>query len=101
MSLKNWLKRLERDAREEMIEIPQQDGTVKRFPQSAAPEALLSLTDGRDHPLAAAARCSSSPEWRGSFILLRSDRAGGGGPFRVIPPGVNNCNQGSGQYPFL
>ncbi len=67
MGLRNWLKRLERDAREEMIEVPQADGTVKRFPQSAAPEALLSLTNGRDHPLAEAARSSSSPEWSRSF----------------------------------
>ncbi len=50
-----------------MIEVLQPDGTVKTFPQSAAPEALLSLMDGRDHPLATAARSSSSPEWRGSF----------------------------------
>ena len=50
-----------------MIEVPQPDGTVKTFPQSAAPEALLSLMDGCDHPLATAARSSSSPEWQGSF----------------------------------
>jgi hypothetical protein len=50
-----------------MIEVPRPDGTVKAFLQSVAPEALLSLTDGRDHPRATAARSSSSPEWRGSF----------------------------------
>jgi hypothetical protein len=60
--------RLEQGAREEMIEIPQPDGTVERFPQSAAPEALISLIDGRDHPLAVAARNSSSPEWQRSFF---------------------------------
>jgi hypothetical protein len=68
-SIENRLRRLEKDAREEMIEIPPPDGTVKKFPQSAAPEALLSLTNGRDHPLAAAARSSSSLEWRRSFFF--------------------------------
>jgi hypothetical protein len=32
MALRGWIKRLEHRAREEMIEIPQQDGTVARFP---------------------------------------------------------------------
>jgi hypothetical protein len=68
VTIRNWLKRRERGAREEMIEIPQPDGTVKRFLQSAAPEALISLIDGQDHPLAAAARNSSSPEWQRSFF---------------------------------
>ena len=67
MGLLGKLKRLERDAREEMIEIPQQDGTVARFPQSAGLEAFLALMDGRDHPLAKAARNSSEPKWSGSF----------------------------------
>jgi len=35
MGLRGRLKRLERDARKEMVEIPQRDGTVKRFPRSA------------------------------------------------------------------
>ena len=67
MGLRGWIKRLERDAREEMIEIPQQDGTVKRFPQSAGMEALIALIDGRDHPLAEAARNSSEHKWTHSF----------------------------------
>jgi len=45
MGLRGRLKRLERDARKEMVEIPQRDGTVKRFPQSALMEAFLYLVD--------------------------------------------------------
>jgi hypothetical protein len=63
MGLHNWLKRLERDAREEMIEIPQPDGTVARFPQTALPEAFMSMYEGRDHPLLAAVRNSSELAW--------------------------------------
>jgi hypothetical protein len=63
-----------------MIAIPQLDGTVKRFPQSAAKEAFFNLIDrmgGGDeappeHPLIAAARNSSEPQWSRSFY------AGGG-----------------------
>ena len=73
--IRGWVKRLERDAREEMIEIPQKDGTVKRFPKSAAREAFLNLAArmgaGEDapaeHPLVAAARNSSEAEWSESF----------------------------------
>jgi hypothetical protein len=45
MGLRGRLKRLERDARKEMVEIPQRDGTVKRFPRSALMEAFLYLID--------------------------------------------------------
>ena len=67
MGLKDQLKRLEREARGEFIEISQRDGTVKRFAQSEGMEALLSLIDGRNHPLAEAARNSPDPEWSNSF----------------------------------
>jgi len=73
MGLRGWVKRLERDAREEMIEIPQAkpDGKVKRFPKSAGVDAFINLMDrmgaGDDappeHPLIAAARNSSEPKW--------------------------------------
>ena len=43
MGLRGRLKRLERDARKELVEIPQRDGTVKRFPLSALMEAFLYL----------------------------------------------------------
>jgi hypothetical protein len=71
MGLKGWIKRLEREAREELVEIPQQDGTVARFPMSALPEAFINSVErlgaGEDappeHPLVAAARNSSDPKW--------------------------------------
>jgi hypothetical protein len=76
MGLRGWIKRLERDAREEMLEIPQKDRTVARFPQSAGMEAYMNFMDrlgaGEDappeHPLIAAARNSSAPEWTKSFF---------------------------------
>jgi hypothetical protein len=43
MGLRGRLKRLEHDARKEMVEIPQRDRTVKRFPPSALMEAFLYL----------------------------------------------------------
>ena len=80
MGLRGWIKRLERDARGEMIEIPQKDGTIKRFPQSAGMDAFLNLMDrmgaGEDappeHPLIAAARNSSAPKWSQSFYATNS-----------------------------
>ncbi len=67
MGFRRRLKRLEEESREEFIEIPQRDGTVKRFAQSEGMEALVSLIDGEDHPLAEAARNSSEPKWSNSF----------------------------------
>ena len=65
MGLRGWLRRLERGAREEVIVIPQRDGTVARFPQSVAAEAFLALCEGRDHPLLQAARNSSDLSFSG------------------------------------
>jgi len=53
-----------------MIAIPQTDGTVKRFPQSAGMDAFMNLMDrsgaGEDappeHPMIEAARNSSDPK---------------------------------------
>jgi len=45
MGLRGWFRRLEREAREEMIEIPQQDGTVARFPRSVGMDACMNLFD--------------------------------------------------------
>jgi hypothetical protein len=72
--VRSWIKRLERKAREEMIEIPQKDGTVARFPREAGIEAYLNhmerLGAGEDappeHPLIEAARNSSDAWWAGS-----------------------------------
>jgi hypothetical protein len=67
VGIRERLRRLEEQAEDEMIIIPQQDGTVARFPQSAEMDALLALIDGCDHPLAEAARNSSEPKWQASF----------------------------------
>jgi hypothetical protein len=67
LALRDKLRKLERAAQEEMLEIRQQDGTVKRFPQSAGLGAFMALMDGRDHPLAEAARNSSEHKWTHSF----------------------------------
>jgi hypothetical protein len=69
--VRSWIKRLERQSREEFIEIPQKDGTVARFPQSAGMEAFTNLMDrlgaGEDappeHPLIAAAKPEARREW--------------------------------------
>ncbi len=73
MGLRGWLRRLERGAREEMIEIPQKDGTVARFPQSVAAEAFLSLCEGRDHPLLQAARNSSENSFSSFASVYATD----------------------------
>jgi len=69
------VKRLERARRKEMISIPQQDGSVARFPRSVVKDAYANLMDrlgaGEDappeHPLLTAARNSSDPNWRTSI----------------------------------
>ena len=82
MGLRGRIRHLERNAHEEMIEIPQKDGTVARFPKSASMEAFANLV-GRmgagegappEYPLLEAARNSSKPEWSESFYA-----AGGAG----------------------
>jgi hypothetical protein len=65
-----WIKRLEREAREEMIEVRQPDGSIKKFPASDGIDALLALMDGRDHPLAQAVRNSPDPEWEKSVYNI-------------------------------
>jgi hypothetical protein len=56
MGLRGRLNKLERDARKELVEIPQRDGTVKRFSQSTLMEAFLYLAD------VAVGGCSPSEE---------------------------------------
>jgi hypothetical protein len=77
------LRGLERAAEGEMIAIPQLDGTVKRFPQTAGMDAFLNLMDrmgaGEDappeHPLIAAARNSSEPKWANSIYAVEDPGA--------------------------
>jgi hypothetical protein len=78
MELKSRLQRLERIAREEMIEIPQRDGTVAHFPARAGWDAFMNLMDrlgaGEDappeHPLIEAVRNTTDPEWSRSVLAV-------------------------------
>jgi hypothetical protein len=74
--MRGRLRRLEQASRQEMVCIPQLDGSVARFPRSAYKEAFLNavarLGAGDDapprHPLLEAAANSSDPAWRNSFF---------------------------------
>lgn len=78
MGLKSRLKRLERVAQEEMIEIAQRDGTVVRFPAAAGWDAFINLMDrlgvGEDappeHSLIEAVRNTTDPEWSRSVLAV-------------------------------
>ena len=73
MGLRDRLKRLEREAEGEMLFVPQKDGTVKRFPQSALQESFMTNMKrlrGEDvphHPLGVAVAQSPDPEWSRSL----------------------------------
>jgi hypothetical protein len=78
VGIRGRLRKLEREARGEFIEIPQRDGTVARFPAEEGMEAYMNLMErlgaGEDappeHPLIAAARNSTDPEWSQSFYAV-------------------------------
>ena len=73
MTLRGRLRRLEREAEGEMVYVPQKDGTVKRFPQSALQTSFgtnmkrLRGEDVSPHPLGVAAAESPDPEWSRSL----------------------------------
>ncbi|MDQ3911273.1 MAG: hypothetical protein M3305_05790 [Actinomycetota bacterium] len=79
MGLRRWIKRLEHDAEEDMIEIPLQGSGVARFPESALPEAYLRNMDilrakiggaspPEPHPLQIALRNAAQYEkWHDSY----------------------------------
>jgi hypothetical protein len=77
VGLKDRLRKLERNAEEEMIAIPQRDGTVRRFPPEAGMEAFMNHMDrlgaGQnappEHPLIEAARNSSDARWLRSVYV--------------------------------
>jgi hypothetical protein len=85
MGFRSWVRRLERAARGDMIEIPQKGGEVARFPESAAAEAYLSayaLALGQNveaHPMLDAMRNSSDPQWASMWADLLTDDADTGG----------------------
>ena len=76
MAFKDMLRRLERRAEEDILLIPQQDGTVAKFSRAAYRDAFLCtmarVRGGADvpprHPLLEAARNSSDPRWRESYF---------------------------------
>jgi hypothetical protein len=80
VGIRGRLRKLESAAQEEMIVIPQRDGTVARFPAEEGMEAYMNLMArlgaGEDappeHPLIAAARNSSEPEWARSFFAVNN-----------------------------
>jgi hypothetical protein len=83
MGLSGRLKRLERDARKEMIEIPQRDGTIRRFPQSALMGAFLymvevavgdaSVTEELEIFGALRNACEPAQKWMGKFYFDPAD----------------------------
>jgi hypothetical protein len=78
VGIRRRLRKLEREARGEFIEIPQRDGTVTRFPAEEGMEAYMNLMERLgagedappDHPLIEAARNSSEPKWAQSFYAV-------------------------------
>ncbi len=72
MGLRRRVKRLEKETGGGMVFVPQKDGTVKRFPQSALQESFVTNMNrlrGEQvppHPLGVAAAASPDPEWRQS-----------------------------------
>ncbi|MBA2618459.1 MAG: hypothetical protein H0U91_09875 [Rubrobacter sp.] len=73
MGLRRRVKRLEKETEGGTVFIPQRDGTVKRFPQSALQDSFLANMGrlrGRDvppHPLGLVAAASPDPEWSRSM----------------------------------
>jgi hypothetical protein len=77
LGLRGRLRQLEKEADEEIVVIPQKDGTVKKFPRSAGIDAYCNWFDrlgaGEDappeHPMLVAVRNTSDPEWLRSFFM--------------------------------
>ena len=78
MGLRSRLEKLERETEGEMLAIPQQDGTVKRFPPGAGMDAYMNMMDRLgageeappEHPLIEASRNSSDPKCLHSFFAV-------------------------------
>ena len=113
MGLRSRLKRLAREAEQEMIAIPQQDGLVKRFHRDAFMECFVHETErgrrhhfgddpGSAHPMVEALRKVSDSELArlmgnhgtmiGHFVgedqIIRGERERPGPPVRETSPGV-------------
>ena len=74
MRIGDRLNKLERMSKRDAVHIPQEDGTVKSFPQSALKEAFLNEVRRirgetvPEHPLTTAADNSSGPSWSNSLF---------------------------------
>ncbi len=86
MGLRDRWRRIERAGRGVMVEIPQRDGTVRRFEPDELPKAYISAYDlalGREveeHPMLDAMRNSSDPKWREMWGDLLTPEPGNLGP---------------------
>ena len=83
MGLRARLQRLEREGRKELVEIPQRDGTIQRFPSKALWEAFLYLADvavvgsspSEEPEIFGALRNAREPaqKWMGTFYFDPTD----------------------------
>ncbi len=82
MSLRDRLRKLQRAAEGPVVSIPQQDGSVKRFPERDLGPAYVDALDRAlgnkglrhepeqpEHPICTAARNSSDSRWRDSLYV--------------------------------
>ncbi len=82
MGLRDRLRRLQRMAEGPIVGIPQQDGTVSRFPERDLGPAFVDALDRElgkkglrsdpeqpEHPLCTAARNTSAPQWRNGLYV--------------------------------
>ena len=82
MGLRDRLRRLQRAAEGPIVSIPQQDGTVEKFPEREMGPAFVDALERElgkkglrhdpeqpEHPICLAARNSSDPEWRNSLYV--------------------------------
>jgi len=82
VGLRRRVKRLEKETEGGTVFIPQRDGTVKRFPQSALQDSFLANLQRLrgeavpPHPLALAAAASPDPAWNQSaFSTIGTEAA--------------------------
>ena len=74
MGIGDRVRKLERVSKRDAVHIPQEDGTVKSFPQTAVKAAFLNEVrrmrgeDVPEHPLTKAVSTSSDPNWSNSFF---------------------------------
>jgi hypothetical protein len=89
--MRRRLRHLEKLAEEKLLLIPQQNGSIAKFPPSAAEEAFFTSLarlkgnlDIDEHPLSTAAANSPDPDWHNSFVAGTHTVVGG-----EIPPDLS------------